>query len=84
MLTMTTAPKYAGENQIFMSCVDPGWISQLCPYPNAIHNAIERNFEPPLDEIDAAARILDPVFQGIKEQVFFYACYLKDYKETTW
>lgn len=81
---MTMAPKYAIDYQIYMTCVDPGWVSQLCPYPQATTNKIERDFSPPLDEVDAAARITQPVYEAIKNNKYLYGVFLKDYEESEW
>jgi hypothetical protein len=44
----------------------------------------KHGFQTPIDEIDAAARILDPVFIGVNEGIRLYGKFLKDYKETEW
>lgn len=38
----------------------PGWINDENPYEVCVKNA-ERNWQTPIDEIDAMARVLDPV-----------------------
>ncbi len=62
MLTRTAAQDFA-EDGIWMNCVDPGWISNDNPKPLADRM---RDFSPPLDAIDAAARICDPIFSAPK------------------
>ena len=39
-------------------------------------------FQTPIDEIDAASRILDPVFGGHDPPL--HGVFLKDYEETEW
>lgn len=66
------------------------WINDENPLEKASKIAKTNLFQTPIDEIDAAARILDPIFvgvnsrtngeQGLKEFGKFY----KDYKETEW
>jgi hypothetical protein len=45
------------------------------------------HFQTPIDEVDAAARILDPIFVGVnggKDTEKIYGKFLKDYRETEW
>lgn len=67
-------------SSIFMTAVDTGWITDENPV-----DLREPAFQCPLDEEDAAARILDPVFNAILtgcEPAF--GVFLKDYKPTSW
>jgi NAD(P)-dependent dehydrogenase (short-subunit alcohol dehydrogenase family) len=81
MLTRTAASSLA-ERGIFMTSVDTGWVTNENPY--AMTEAMRANlqFEPPLDEIDGAARVLDPIFSA--EEKPLHGLFLKDYKPTTW
>lgn len=81
MLTRTTAASLA-DRGIFMTSVDTGWVTN--ENPHAMTEAMRANlsFEPPLDEIDGAARILDPVFGAGEEPS--HGVFLKDYKPATW
>merc|ERR1719253_2066615 len=62
MMTRTSAQDYATDG-IFMNSVDTGWINDENPLPTASRISAEHNFQSPLDEVDAAARILDPIFR---------------------
>ena len=42
-----------------------GWINDENPLEKASKIAKNNHFQTPIDEIDAAARILDPIFVGI-------------------
>ena len=42
------------------------------------------DFQTPIDEIDAAARIVDPIFSGILDGCNEFGKFFKDYKETEW
>lgn len=81
MMTRTSASQYKEDN-IFMNSVDTGWITQEHPYQNMI-NAREKGFIPPLDIIDGAARVYDPIVLGLNEKPV-YGKFLKDYKEYAW
>lgn len=48
-----------------MNSVDTGWINDENPLERASKTAKTNLFQTPIDEVDAAARILDPVFVGI-------------------
>ena len=45
-----------------MTAVDTGWINEENPIERAQRTAEKHGFATPLDEVDAAARILDPIF----------------------
>lgn len=82
MLTHTAAAQLA-RDAIFMNSVDPGWISQQSPLSNT------KNWEKlqqllPLDLLDAAARICDPIFMGIITDKAAYGNFYKDYQPTAW
>ena len=62
-----------------------GWVNEENPLEKAKRYAESHNFQTPIDEVDAAARILDPVFAplgGGAAPVF--GKFLKDYRETEW
>merc|ERR1740116_313669 len=61
MMTRTSAEDYARKSGIFMNSVDTGWINDENPLPTARRIAADHGFQTPIDEIDAAARILDPI-----------------------
>lgn len=61
-----------------MNSVDTGWVTDENP------NSHERNQTVPLDEIDGAMRVLDPIFMGFNEKKYQHSRFFKDYKETLW
>eukprot|EP00392_Amoebophrya_sp_AT5.2_P008473 g8500.t1 len=65
MMTKTSARDYAEHSSIFMNSVDTGWINDEKPVKQAFEHAKTRNWQTPIDEIDAAARILDPIFSWV-------------------
>ena len=70
-----------------MNAVDTGWINDENPLEKAAAYAEAAGFQTPIDEEDAAARILDPVLQGCGAQgdvTLVYGQFLKDYFPTEW
>ena len=82
MLVRTSSEDFA-RDRIFMCCVDTGWISNQNPHP-ITGKMDQAGFEPPLDEVDAAARVLDPVFRGVALGENLHGIYVKDYKPAPW
>lgn len=83
MLTRTSGPDLAPEG-IYMTSVDTGWITNEHPHPKAARMA-DLGFRPPLDVIDGAARVYDPVVVGLNEpQQPVYGVFLKDYRPYPW
>lgn len=80
MLTRTSAQDYAVNHHIYMNSVDTGWITDENP-----HTVNKMYTEPPLDEWDAAMRIVDPVWMGIKsKESRHYGIFYKNYEPTRW
>lgn len=67
MLTRTSAEDLA-QQRIYMNSVDTGWINDENPLDKAKKTAEQNLFQTPIDEIDAAARILDPIFVGVQAE----------------
>jgi NAD(P)-dependent dehydrogenase (short-subunit alcohol dehydrogenase family) len=87
MMTRTSSEDLAKSHRIFMNSVDTGWINDENPLEKANKTANVNNFQTPIDEIDAAARILDPIFSGVNggaDMKKDYGKFLKDYRETEW
>jgi NAD(P)-dependent dehydrogenase (short-subunit alcohol dehydrogenase family) len=82
MMTRTSAPDYFRDG-IYMNAVDTGWITDEDPAVHAARKA-ELGFAPPLDIIDGAARILDPIFAGRRSGTHVWGQFLKDYKPAPW
>jgi NAD(P)-dependent dehydrogenase (short-subunit alcohol dehydrogenase family) len=82
MMTRTSAPDYVRDG-IHMNAVDTGWVTDEDPAVHAARKA-EEGFAPPLDIIDGAARIVDPVFAGMNSGEHQWGQFLKDYKPAPW
>jgi len=82
MMTRTSAPDFVQEG-IHMNSVDTGWVTDEDPVVHAQRKA-EEGFSPPLDTIDGAARIVDPIFVGQLTGTHVWGQFLKDYKPAPW
>jgi NAD(P)-dependent dehydrogenase (short-subunit alcohol dehydrogenase family) len=82
MMTRTSAPDYV-QDGIHMNAVDTGWVTDEDPASHAARKA-EQGFAPPLDIIDGAARIVDPIFVGRLTGNHVWGQFLKDYRPAPW
>jgi len=83
MLTKTAAPELAMSN-VFCTAVDPGWVSMMRP---GDQNSTKRPL-PPLSEAEGAARVLAPVFDGVRAlregKSPLSGVLLRNYRVTSW
>ncbi len=82
MMTRTSAPDFVKEG-IHMNAVDTGWVTDEDPAVHAARKA-ECGFSPPLDIIDGASRIVDPIFAGRLTGTQLWGQFLKDYRPAPW
>ena len=82
MMTRTSAPDYH-RSGIFMNSVDTGWVTDEDPAEHALRKEQE-GFQPPLDILDGAARVCDPIISGHLTGDHVYGRFLKDYVEAPW
>ncbi|ORY28120.1 hypothetical protein BCR33DRAFT_755407 [Rhizoclosmatium globosum] len=80
MLTRTAAAGFKDDG-IFMTAVDTGWVTNESPLKRGEE---ETRAQPPLDELDGAMRVLDPVFSGVRGEDKVWGVFLKNYQPTKW
>ncbi|MFI5912921.1 SDR family NAD(P)-dependent oxidoreductase [Dactylosporangium sp. NPDC051541] len=81
MLTRTVAGEYAADG-IHVTSVDTGWVTDERPHPTreALH---AKGFRVPLDVVDGAARVYDPIVRGVHGDPV-HGVFLKDYRVVRW
>ncbi|MGW1672248.1 SDR family NAD(P)-dependent oxidoreductase [Streptomyces sp. NPDC002324] len=81
MLTRTSAAELADQG-VHMCAVDTGWITDENPAPKK-QRMSGAGFRTPLDIVDGAARVYDPIVRGEAGDPVS-GVFLKDYREAEW
>ncbi|MDN5892514.1 MAG: SDR family NAD(P)-dependent oxidoreductase [Nocardioides sp.] len=82
MMTRTSAGEMFESDQILMTAVDTGWITDERPHQDKLRIAAE-GWHAPLDLVDGAARVYDPIVMGEAGEDI-YGCFVKDFKPSPW
>jgi len=83
MMTRTSATDYHADG-IHMNSIDTGWVTDEDPAEIAARKTTEHRFHPPLDIVDGAARIVDPIITGVNTGEHVWGQFLKDYRPVPW
>ncbi len=83
MMTHTAASDFA-KYGIYMNAVDTGWVTDEDPAELAKRKQDVHDFQPPLDIVDGAARVMDPLFDGMNTGKHWCGKFLKDYRPIDW
>ncbi len=83
MLTHTAAGSLAKDG-IYINAVDTGWVTDEDPAELAKKKQELHDFQPPLDIVDGAARVMDPLIDGINTGKHWSGKFLKDYRPIDW
>jgi NAD(P)-dependent dehydrogenase (short-subunit alcohol dehydrogenase family) len=83
MMTRTSATDYHADG-IHMNSIDTGWVTDEDPVEIAARKTREHRFHPPLDIVDGAARIVDPIMTGVNTGEHVWGQFLKDYRRVPW
>ncbi len=83
MLTHTAAGSLAKDG-IYINAVDTGWVTDEDPADLSKRKIELHDFQPPLDIVDGAARVMDPLIDGINTGKHWSGKFLKDYRPIDW
>ena len=81
MFTRTSAKRFA-ERGLYMTSVDTGWVTNENPEHERTRQRA-RGFRAPLDVVDGAARLYDPILRGLAGDRV-HGVLLKDYFPVAW
>ncbi len=79
MITRTCAKQDLRDYNIAMNSVDTGFVTNEFPLKHELADVV-----PPLDAIDGAALVLDPIFLAFITNSIFSRTFFKDYYIADW
>src|SRR5699024_6162875 len=82
MRTRTSAGEMFTQHGILMTAVDTGWLTDERPHPPQARRH-EAGSHPPLDRLDGAPRVVDPIVRGEAGEAL-YGCFVKDFEPSPW
>jgi NAD(P)-dependent dehydrogenase (short-subunit alcohol dehydrogenase family) len=82
MMTRTSSGEMFETDNILMTAVDTGWITDERPHHEKLRIAAE-GWHAPLDLVDGAARVYDPIVLG-EAGTDLFGCFVKDYEPSPW
>ncbi len=82
MLTRTSAADYVRDG-IFMTSVDTGWVTYEQPQ-EIKQQWFDEGKGPPLDVVDGAARVYDPIVRGVTRQDRSHGVLFVNYEVAPW
>ena len=86
MLTLSSAGGLF-QDKVLVNAVDTGWVTDMAPGGvGAVAATHATHVGPPLDAVDGAARVLDPIFSHVNEPASFLVRgkFWKDYCVSYW
>ena len=86
MMTLTCARDFL-KSKILVNAVDTGWVTDMAPLGvGAVAATHATHVGPPLDSVDGAARVLDPIFCHVAEpsKWLVRGKFWKDYVISSW
>ncbi|KAL0491768.1 hypothetical protein AKO1_000514 [Acrasis kona] len=84
MMTRTCGADYSIDN-IWMNSVDTGWVTDENPQSyKRTEGSNKALIHVPLDEIDGASRVMDPIYMGINNGQNIHSQFYKDYQSVLW
>ena len=78
----TSSGELFETDKILMTAVDTGWITDERPHHEKLRIAAE-GWHAPLDLVDGAARVYDPIVMG-ESGTDLFGCFVKDYQPSPW
>ncbi len=82
MLTRTSAGEMFTTDRILMTAVDTGWITDERPHHEKLEIAAQ-GWHAPLDLVDGAARVYDPIVRGERGEDL-HGAFLKNFEPYAW